>query len=322
MPANFRTRSEIEKIVDDLDYELLDEYIDENHDRKVIIKDKLGYKYDILLYSLIKNKSGGFVNKSNPYTLENISLWLKLNGKDFELCENNQYQGRDNKLKFYHSLCDEYFYMNWHNVSQGQNCAVCRGAQVGEKTSLAYLRNDLIREYLYSEHNKNPEDITEFSHEYVYWQCLFCGHKWWSSVLNRSMGANCPACANERKESKIAFFCKKYFKNNYKMEPEYNLFKNPENNHWLKCDIYIYDNIFIEIHGEQHYKINTWHKLLAKKKDITIEKEFEYRQHLDQIKKQYCQEQGLYIEVDLRKIKTSEQAIEYIENMINEFQEK
>ena len=119
---------------------------------------------------------------------------------------------------------------------------------------------------------------------------------------------SCSKCSQEQWESKIATECKQYFEENYNAIPEYRLLKNPKTNYWLRCDIYIPDNIFIEIHGGQHYKFTPYYH---KDKD-----KFEYCQHLDKIKKEYCEENGIYIEIDLRKIKTPEEAIFYIEQIL------
>jgi len=376
-----RTKDEIENIVNNLGYELLDEYMDKKHYRRVVIQDKDGYKYDVPLINLMATRGSiNFIDKANIFVLYNISLWLELNNKDFELCEENIYVNNSNKLKFYHPACDEYFYMDWDYVQRNCNCPICAGRQVGIKTSLAYLRPELSKEFIKSEHNKIPEDITEFSMENVYWECFICNHKWWSTVANRTTGngcpgcsgrdatdknrlsiinsfassewhptkngdltpndvsygsnkkvwwlcskcfcewnttinsrndTGCPKCAIEQKESFIATECKQYFYDNYGATPEYNLFKNPRTNHWLRCDIYIPNNIFVEIHGGQHY--------LNKSYFYKTQEDFEYRQYLDKIKKEYCQNNGLYIEVDLRKIKTTIDAIRYIENILREY---
>ena len=201
-----------------------------------------------------------------------------------------------------------------------EDVGVCSGSQVVYEISFGYLRPEFIEEWIESEHNKTPYEVTEFSSEYVYWKCLVCDYgtngEWFTKVADRSKGRGCLACANKQKESKIATECKKYFKENYNATLEYKLFKNPDTKFYLKCDIYIPNNIFIEINGGQHYKISGFHKMHAYKKNISVDDEFKYQKHLDNIKKEFCENNGIYIEVDLRKIKTTEDAIEYIENIL------
>lgn len=316
-----RTRSEVEKIVNNLGYELLDEYFTEEykrHYRRVVIQDKFGYKYDLKLTNVENtNKGISIVYISNPFTLSNISLWLKINDKDFELCKDNVYVGRKNKLKFYHPFCGEYFYARWDSILRGTGCGVCEGMQIGKYNNLSYLRPDLIQEYLYSKKNKTPDELTIGSTESVYWRCSKCGHEWWASVQSRCISNHdCSKCMNEQKESKIAIKLKKYILEKYNATTEYKIIKNPKSKFWLPYDIYIYDNIFIEIHGLQHYILSGWHKSTAKRKGISAEEEFEYRKSLSLLKKNYAQTCGIYIEIDLRKIKTIEDAIQYVESFL------
>src|SRR3990172_429268 len=106
-----QTRQEIKDIVNNLGYILLYEYKPENkNDRRVVIKDSLGYKYDIVLSSLY-NHYPDIVGIYNPYSIDNIIIWLYLNKKEFKLCENNTYRGNYEKLKLCHDACKEYFYM-------------------------------------------------------------------------------------------------------------------------------------------------------------------------------------------------------------------
>ncbi len=175
--------------------------------------------------------------------------------------------------------------------------------------SLSYINPRISNEWLYSKNNLSPDNVKAYSTEEVYWQCSDCGHKWWAVIANRSNGRDCPKCAILLSESKISNKLKEYILENYKSETEYKIFKNPKTNRYLPYDIYIYDDIFIEIHGLQHYLfVKYWHK---------NQEGFEYSQYKDKIKKEYARENGSYIEVDLRKIKSIEEAIEYVENILS-----
>ena len=313
MSWNSRSLESIEQVLNNLGYLLLDTYFPKKFgkSRKVIIQDRFGYKYDVLLGHLVDTNRGiSFVEKRNPYSLENISIWLKLNNSELELCKDNIYIGAFSKLKIYHFKCNDYFYRSWANIQSNDGCSICSGQQIGKYNNVEYLRPDLVDQWIKSEHNKTPKEVTLGSNENVYWQCPKCEHKWWTKVNKRTAGENCPKCANEQKESLVATECKQYFFDNYNAVPEYTLFKNPKTGYPLRCDIYIPDNVYIEIHGPQHY--------IYKNYFYKNEEEFKYRQHIDRIKKEYCQENGLYIEVDLRKIKTSEEAIKYIENLLEQ----
>ena len=127
----------------------------------------------------------------------------------------------------------------------------------------------------------------------------------------------------KEKELKIASELKKYYIENYNAEKEYRILKNPETDCWLPYDIYIpfgkdlrKNGFYIEVHGEQHYGINGWHKYLAIKNNRTVLEEFEYRKKLDRMKRKFARKNGIYIEIDLRKIKTVEEAIKHIQEYL------
>lgn len=126
------------------------------------------------------------------------------------------------------------------------------------------------------------------------------------------------------RESIIASELKKHFTKRYNAKKEYSILKNPRTNHWLKYDIYIphgenqeLNGYYIEVHWDQHYEICYFHKMKAKKNNTTPEEEFEYQKHLDKIKRSFAKKHGKYIEIDLRKIKTINEAIEHIEKIIS-----
>jgi hypothetical protein len=111
-------------------------------------------------------------------------------------------------------------------------------------------------------------------------------------------------------ESLIAFELKEYSIKHYKGIPEYKAFKNKLTNRWLRYDIYFPEhNIFIEVNGGQHYRPYSWK---------SSKKHFLQRKFLDNLKRNYARKRGTYIEIDLRTIKNTKQAISYIENKIKE----
>lgn len=127
-------------------------------------------------------------------------------------------------------------------------------------------------------------------------------------------------------ESFIALEIKNYLKNIYDIKEEYKIFKNPKTKRYLPYDVYIprgnnseINGIYIEINGNQHYCLNKWHESYAYKKGTTPEKEFEYQKYKDKLKIKFARKNGIYIEIDLRKIKTLEQAKEYIEKIFKNY---
>jgi very-short-patch-repair endonuclease len=191
-----RTWEEVEEIVNSLGYELVDDYY-KGYERRVVINDEYGYKYDVVLNSLTHGYKPQFVSISNPYSLENISLWLIHNSKSFYLVENDGYCGWSEKLNFHCTVCNEDFNMSWNQLSQNQGCSICSGKQVGERTSLFYLRPDLMDEWNFEKNEISPTNVTEHSHEYAWWICKRCGYDdWFTSINTRtSLKTGCPACS-------------------------------------------------------------------------------------------------------------------------------
>lgn len=307
-----KNKKESENIVLDLGYNLLEEYTSKTGIR-VIIKDNAGYKYDLLLSNL---KSTGiaksFVNKANPFTLENIALWLKLNKKDFLLCSDNTYTSFSKELKFYHPKCKEYFYMDWDSIRQEHICSVCSGQQVGKYNNLAYKFPEIAKEWHSTKNGDlTPDKVTYGSGKKVWWLCPN-NHEYFSSIASRTnVMCGCKQCADEQKESKIATKLKQYFIKHHGAKKEYEICTNPNTNRFLPFDIYIPDGknletngFYVEIHGHQHYRKDNYY--------TKTEKRFKDLKYRDKLKKNFAKKYGLYIEIDLRKIKTVKEAVEYI----------
>jgi hypothetical protein len=152
----------------------------------------------------------------------------------------------------------------------------------------------------------------------VIWRCACdCGRETDVSSGNLKNGEvkSC-GCLSE---SYIAHEIKKYFVKNYNAKIEYNILKNPNTGYWLPYDIYVpkgknpnINGTYIEINGEQHYVLSRFHKLQAKKEKITPSEVFNIQKDRDKLKQQFAIENGNYIEIDLNKIKSLEQAVEYI----------
>lgn len=310
---------DIEQIINDLGYIMIESYLSKKGSiRKVVIQDKIGYKYDVQLPNLQSPRGISFVHKGNPYSLENISLWLCLKRNDFTLGENRVYLCATKKLNFYHSVCREYFQMSWNSMSRGVGCPVCSGRQIFKYNSLAYKFPQIAREWHPTKNGELTADKVAYgSHKKVWWICPN-GHEYLSSIGNRTnIDSGCKQCADEKKESKLALELKQWAKSNFKnVKIEYTVFRNPLTKHYLPYDIYIplYDEsdlqgLYIEIHGIQHYKfIPYWHK---------TEKEFEDSKYRDKLKKDFAKKYGQYIEIDLRKIKNVEDAIKHVLSKIN-----
>lgn len=111
------------------------------------------------------------------------------------------------------------------------------------------------------------------------------------------------------KDSKISTQLKTYLQDRYSAIPEYRVLRIPDTNAFAPYDIYIPSGIYIEIHGRHHYESDHWFHHHGKTS-------YRRRVWIDNLKKNFARKNGIYIEIDLRKIKTIEQAINYIEKRL------
>ena len=95
---------------------------------KIKCKDKLGYLYNTNYESLKNNNLPQRFSKSNPYTIQNIKLWCKLNDKPYELLS-DKYEGNSKYLKWkcLKDDCGEEFETNWNDIFYNKGCSYCAG---------------------------------------------------------------------------------------------------------------------------------------------------------------------------------------------------
>jgi len=193
MKNNKFTYKYVKEYIENHDYELISKkYINSNY--KLIIKDNIGYYYFIYLYSLQNHMPNKF-DKSNPYTIQNIKLWCKLNNKSFELLSDT-YEGNSKKLKWkcLKEDCREIFEKSWNSIYANQNCGYCAGKQVGLSNCLATKNPQLASEWHPTLNGDlTPYDVTYSSHKEVWWKCEK-GHEWFINVNNRTVNG-CPYCS-------------------------------------------------------------------------------------------------------------------------------
>lgn len=143
---------EVKKIVyDTAGYFLIDDiYI--NNNTKMTAIDKDGYKYYFTLTNLKFAKAARKVDKSNPYSIENIKLWLKKNSLPYKLLS-TEYKGNGSKnrkeclLEF---CCDNghIFYRTWNDVCDGRiQCEECRMRFSNHEQFASYIDDKYSGEY-------------------------------------------------------------------------------------------------------------------------------------------------------------------------------
>jgi len=180
----------IKEFIENFGFTLLSKQY-KNNSSELIIMDKEGYVYTT---SFAKFRHKNTINnigrffKNNPYTIQNIKSWCKLNNKPFELIS-DMYNGSHDKLKWQclKEDCGEIFEASWSHIYYNHECGVCNGRQVKLHNCLATKSPELASEWHPTKNgNLTPYDVTFSSGKYAWWKCKECGHEWESSITNRN----------------------------------------------------------------------------------------------------------------------------------------
>ena len=234
------TYEEVKECVENKGYELIStKYI--SNSKKLIIKDRYGYYYTINLKNLKSGSPPCFVEKRNPYSIQNIKLWCKLNNKPFILLS-EEYKGNKENLKWQclKEECEEIFEMCWKSILIGTGCNYCAGRQVGLSNCLATKNQELASEWHPANNgNLTPYDVTCGNDRKVWWLCNK-GHEWKSAIASRNQGKNCPYCAGllPSKENNLLIcnpkLCEEWDYEKNKKRPE-DYCPNSNKKVWWKC---------------------------------------------------------------------------------------
>jgi hypothetical protein len=117
-----------------------------NHRTLIFIEDKEGYKYKADVKVIRKFIKNGFLgvdkfNKGNPYTVNNIKVWLTYNEPKYELLSNT-YKDANSKLLW---KCSEghKFYAALHKFKdQGRRCPICNASKGEQKVGEWLVNNN------------------------------------------------------------------------------------------------------------------------------------------------------------------------------------
>ena len=239
------TYEEVSKVYEEKGYELISEY--KGNNKPLFVKDKEGY---ICSSSYSSFKNGAEPNKfhtHNPYTVQNLKLWIKTNIEGYELLSTKYTKAKD-KLKL---KCDKghEFEMSWDKINQGNRCPYCSGNKVlkgyNDITTTDPWMIDL---------GMSIEDAEKYTHSSgckVIVTCPYCNKKKQIFISNiyryKSICCSCGDGISYNEKIIISVLDQ--------LEIEYIREYKPEWSNNKKYDFYLIDyNIIIECHGGQHYK--------------------------------------------------------------------
>lgn len=249
---------EVERNIFQWGYSVLDEeYI--NAKTKMTFVDGEGYKY-YTTYDSLKGANGGcdYVSKRNPYSIENIRLWILNNRPDYDILS-DKFLGGKVKLKFYDKIYNEEFDMVWGNFSclMQDSPTRCK-IKLNQVALNSKLKIDDVKENV---NNKIPTVIV-VSNEWtnnrtkIECKCLTCNHEFRALYGNLMKSEGCPKCGlrkgennanwkggitplyNNIRASLISWRLDSYKKYNYKCDiTGENLRSNIIHHHHNYCDI-------------------------------------------------------------------------------------
>lgn len=206
-----------------------------------------GYIVMARLNDLRKMTTPRAFNKGNPYTLDNIKHYIKLNNIDIKLKDGQKYNGKSENLIF---ICKKHgeFEKCWNALQGGQHCPICNKSinKLYDGNRLSALRPDLIKYFV------NPEDANNYtvkSAKKALLKCPNCGKERYMNIYHLSNRRfSCPNC-----DDGISIpekFCRAILNQlnlNYDTEKVFNWASNK------KYDFFIENKYIIECHGIQHY---------------------------------------------------------------------
>lgn len=252
-----------------------------NNTENLLAMTQDGY-FTFSAYAELKaGKTPEIISPHNPYTLKNISTWLKINNKIYTLISDT-YIDNTTLLKWNCPLHGE-FDLCWNHMQYYIGCQGC--ADVSQRSKRASKIEDVI-EQIRIEHNDNiiviNHDNYEHSHSNITCECRICGCIWNPSANNIKRGnSGCPGCD----ESKGELAIKEVLINKEISFIRESRFDDCRHKRTLPFDFYLPDyNCCIEYDGEQHFRPIEW---------FGGEEKFVEMEHRDSIKNKYCKENGI-----------------------------
>ena len=166
--------------------------------------DSDGYLY-YTSYGQIRSNNPHRFFGGNPYTEQNIILWINKNKRPFSLVlgQNLIHSGQKIKFKCHNCPSEEIpFEAPWGNIIGGSGCSICHGKMVGKYNNLKWRFPKICEEWDYEKNGFSPSDISYGSSKKVWWVCNKCGESFSMCISDRT-GSNpettgCKTCFRER----------------------------------------------------------------------------------------------------------------------------
>jgi predicted Zn-ribbon and HTH transcriptional regulator len=272
----------VRNIIESKGYSLIDwEY--KNQSQKMIVYDNFGYKYLTSFANFLirtnRKKHLSPIHKNNPYTLENIKIWLISTIPSMTLGEENIYYDSNSKLNFYCDLCKEEILISWNQLRTNKSCPKCNVTDYAKRRR----RNpdEILEIFLKAKIRLLDFDQYKNKQTVLNVRCLNCGYEWKVCFNSIRCGSGCPNCKKSRGEEKIEeFFILNKIKYIYQHK-----FDDCKDKRHLPFDYFLPDfNLIVEYDGELHFEPHFALKYLENPYKFV-----EITKYHDFIKDQYCE---------------------------------
>lgn len=170
-----------------------------NSQTKMTGIDEYGYKYYFTLGNIKFAKAARRVDKSNPYSIENIKLFLELNDLPYELLS-TEYHGNGSKnregqlLKLKCKAEGHILYRTWNDISSGHiQCVDCAKRYTNHDEFVEYIENKYHGEYKILGQYINSQTKIKILH-------VKCGNIFYATPNSLANGHGCPMpkCCKKR----------------------------------------------------------------------------------------------------------------------------
>ena len=286
---------EVKEIYRKNGYELISEYKDV--DTVLFVKDEEGYICSGTLKHFKDNHFPSKFHPNNPYTIQNIKLWIKNNNIEGYKLLSEKYNNCDEDLLF-QCECNHEFKMSWDLFKQGVRCPYCSNKKVLRGYNDIYTTDRWMCGLGVSE--EDAKTYTKGSSVKVIVICPNCNKKKIIKIKDiykkKSISCGCGDGISYPEKFTMSLLDQL----NIQYEKEY----KPTWSGSRRYDFYLPDyNCIIETHGIQHYREQN------RKGARTLKEE----QKNDELKQQLALRNGVdkYIVLDC-----SESNLEWIENNI------
>lgn len=321
----------IKKLMDDKGYELLSTELCKSDGKMDYICPKHRDKgvQHISIYHIVDGRGCFYCGRERT----NAGRMAKINKEEDKLlCESRGFEYVDTVVEDYivwiYMICHKHRYVGVQRVRKENlkregtcKCAYCIGRKVHPLDSFGEKHKDKID--LWSDKNKKTAfEYSPSSNKKALFKCENGLHKDYPRTINdiNRRGFRCPECEKIKKESCLQQKVRLYFNDlGYSLNHEYDcsiIDTNPITNYKMPYDNQEDDKLklIIEVHGKQHYEIDKFTIMQAKRNNKTPEEILKYQQFKDRHKKEYALSQGYhYLEIPYYAIKN-----DYYKNIIDQ----